>query len=150
MAGEAQDSNWPIPKFYFKVDLGSVKDVFFQEVSGLEVTAQPIEYRHGNSPVFSAINMPGTVKNNKVTLIIGVFAKDNKFWDWYNKIKMNTVERQNVFITLCDEEGNPTTVWTLLNAWPTKIVFSDLESYTNEVAVETIEIFHEGVMIANG
>ncbi|SMD45670.1 conserved hypothetical phage tail region protein [Aquiflexum balticum DSM 16537] len=150
MAGEAQDSNWPLPKFYFKVDLGSATDVPFQEVSGLEVTAQPIEYRHGNSPVFSTINMPGIVKNNNVTMKKGVFAKDNKFWDWYNKIKMNTVERQNVVIKLCDEGGNPTMTWTLNNAWPTKISSTDMKSDANEVAVETIEISHEGLTISNG
>lgn len=43
MAGDKLDSNWPLPKFYFKVDLGSTTDVAFQEVSGLEMTAQPIE-----------------------------------------------------------------------------------------------------------
>ncbi len=150
MAGEAQDSNWPLPKFYFKVDFGSTKDIPFQEVSGLEVTAQPIEYRHGNSPVFSTIKMPGIVKNNNVTLKKGIFAKDNTFFDWYNKIKMNTIERQNVVIKLCDEEGNPTMTWTLANAWPTKISSTDLNSEGNDVAVETIEISHEGLTIANG
>jgi phage tail-like protein len=150
MAEDSQDSNWPLPKFYFKVDLGSVTDVHFQEVSGLEVTAQTIEYRHGNSPVFSTINMPGIVKNNMVTMKKGIFAKDNKFWDWYNKIKMNTVERQNVVIKLCDEGGNPTMTWTLNNAWPTKISSTDLKSDANEVTVDTIEIFHEGISIDNG
>ena len=150
MSGETQDSEWPLPKFYFKVDLGSTTDVPFQEVSGLELTAQPIEYRHGNSPVFSTINMPGIVKNNNVTLKKGVFAKDNKFFDWYTKIKMNTVERQNVVIKLCDEGGNPTMTWTLANAWPTKISSTDMKSDANEVAVETIEISHEGLTIANG
>jgi phage tail-like protein len=150
MTGEEKDSNWPLPKFYFKVDLGSTTDVPFQEVSGLEVTAQPIEYRLGNSPVFSTINMPGIVKNNNVTLKKGVFVKDNKFFDWYTKIKMNTVERQNVVIKLCDEGGNPTMTWTLTNAWPTKISSTDMKSDANEVAVETIEISHEGLTIANG
>jgi phage tail-like protein len=150
MALEAQDSNWPIPKFYFKVDLGSVEDILFQEVSGLEVTAQPIEYRHGNSPVFSTINMPGIVKNNIVSMKKGIFAKDNKFWDWYNKIKMNTVERQDVVIKLCDEEGIPTMTWTLVNAWPTKISYTDMESDNSEIAVETIDISYEGLTIANG
>lgn len=150
MSGEKQDSNWPLPMFYFKVDLGSTTDVPFQEVSGLEVTAQPIEYRHGNSPIFSTINMPGIVKNNNVTLKKGVFVNDNKFFDWYTKIKMNTIERQNVVIKLCDENGNPTMTWTLANAWPTKISSTDMNSDANEVAVETIEISHEGLTIANG
>lgn len=149
MAGEAQDKNWPLPKFYFKVDWGSTTDIPFQEVSGLEVQAQQIEYRHGNNPVFSTINMPGIVKNNNVTMKKGVFAKNNDFWNWYNKIKMNTIERQNVVIKLCDEGGNPTMTWTLTNAWPTKISSTDMKSDANEVAIETIEISHEGLTIAN-
>ena len=150
MAGEAQDSNWPLPKFYFSVDWGSTTNIPFQEVSGLEIEAQPIEYRHGNSPVFSTINMPGIVKNSHVTMKKGVFVNDNAFWDWYNKIKMNTIERQNVVIKLLDESGSPTMTWTLNNAWPSKISSTDLKSDANEVAIETIEISHEGLTIANG
>ncbi|GAB3218616.1 phage tail protein [Algoriphagus aestuariicola] len=150
MAGEAQDSNWPLPKFYFSVDWGSTTNIPFQEVSGLEIEAQPIEYRHGNSPVFSTINMPGIIKNSHVTMKKGVFVNDNAFWDWYNKIKMNTIERQNVVIKLLDESGSPTMTWTLNNAWPSKISSTDLKSDANEVAVESIEISHEGLTIANG
>jgi phage tail-like protein len=150
MAGEKQDNNWPLPKFYFMVDWGSTTNIPFQEVSGLEIEAEPLEYRHGNSKVFSKINMPGMVKNNKISMKKGVFANDNTFWDWYNKIKMNTIERQNVVIKLLDEGGNPTMTWTLLNAWPTKISSTDLKSESNEVAIESIDIMHEGLTIANG
>ena len=150
MAGEAQDKNWPLPKFYFMVDWGSTTNIPFQEVSGLDIEAQPINYRHGNGPVFSEISMPGIVKNSNVTMKKGVFAKDNAFWDWYVKIKMNTIERQNVVIKLLDEGGNPTMTWTLTNAWPTKISSTDLKSDGSEVAVESIEIAHEGLTIANG
>ena len=150
MAGEAQDKNWPLPKFYFMVDWGSTTNIPFQEVSGLEIEAEPLEYRHGNSKVFSKINMPGMVKNNKISMKKGVFANDNSFWDWYAKIKMNTIERQNVVIKLLDEGGNPTMTWTLLNAWPTKISSTDLKSESNEVAIESIDIMHEGLTIANG
>lgn len=150
MAGEAQDKNWPLPKFYFMVDWGSTTNIPFQEVSGLEIQAEALEYRHGNSPVFSKINMPGMVKNNNITMKKGVFANDNTFWDWYAKIKMNTIERQNVVVKLLDEGGNPTMTWTLNNAWPTKISSTDMKSDANEVAVESIEIMHEGLTIANG
>jgi len=63
---------------------------------------------------------------------------------------MNTVERQNVVIKLCDEGGNPTMTWSLNNAWPTKISSTDLKSDANEVTVDTFEIFHEGISIDNG
>lgn len=150
MAGEAQDMNWPLPKFYFMVDWGSTTNIPFQEISGLDIEAQPINYRHGNSPVFSEIDMPGIVKNSNVTMKKGVFVNDNSFWNWYEKIKMNTIERQNVVIKLLGERGNPTMTWTLSNAWPTKISSTDLKSDGSEVAIESIEIAHEGLTIANG
>ncbi|MEJ5053507.1 phage tail protein [Sphingobacterium sp. MYb382] len=149
MAGEAQDNRWPSPKFYFQVKLGDTTEVAFQEVSGLETEAQIIEYRHGNSPAFSTIKMPGSKKVGTVTLKKGVFAKGKAFWDWFNQIKMNTIERKTLTISLLDESGTPTMVWTLKNAWPTKITGTDMKSDGNEVAVETIEVAHEGLMIEN-
>jgi phage tail-like protein len=121
----------------------------FQEVSGLDVEAQPLEYRHGDSPAFSVLKMPGMKKYSDVTMKKGVFKADNKFWAWFNEIKMNTIKRKPVTISLLDEAGKPTMVWTLANAWPTKITGTDLKSTGNEVAVETIVIAHEGLTIAN-
>ena len=148
--GSQQSSNvWPMPKFYFQVKWDSAV-MSFEEVSGLDVEAQPIEYRHGDSPVYAPIKMPGLKKFSNVTMKKGVFKGDNKFWDWFNKIKMNTIQRLPVTISLLDESGKPTMVWTLANAWPTKITGTDLKAQGNEVAIETIEIAHEGLTIANG
>jgi len=149
MAGEAQDNVWPLPKFYFTVEVSDLAEATFQEVSGLDVEAQIIEYRHGNSKDFSTIKMPGIKKYGNVTLKKGIFKGDNKFWDWFNKIKMNLIERKPMTIKLLDEGGNPTMVWTLKNAWPTKITGTDMKSDGNEVAVETLEVAHEGLTIEN-
>jgi phage tail-like protein len=148
--GSAQSATvWPIPKFRFQVKWDS--DVMsFQEVSGLDVEAQPIEYRHGDSPAFSVIKMPGIKKYGDITMKKGVFSKDNKFWDWFNQIKMNVIKRIPITISLQDENGDATMVWEVANAWPTKITGTDLKSDGNEVAVETIVIAHEGITIANG
>ncbi len=147
--GSAQSSTvWPLAKFYFEVKWGDYV-MSFQEVSGLDVEAQPVEYRRGDSPSFSVIKMPGIKKYGNVTLKKGVFANDNKFWDWFNQIKMNTIKRVPITISLLDEKGKPTMVWHLNNAWPTKITGTDLKADGNEVAVETVEIAHEGLTIAN-
>ena len=148
--GSAQSTNvWPLPKFYFEVKWDT-EVMSFQEVSGLDIEAQPIEYRHGDNPVFSTIKMPGMVQSGNVTMKKGVFKSDNKFWDWYNQSKMNTIARMPVTISLLDEAGDPTMVWTLTNAWPTKITGTDMNAEGNEVAVEEIEIVHDGLTIANG
>lgn len=147
--GAAQSTSvWPIPKFYFQVKWDS-EVMSFQEVSGLDTETQPIEYRHGDSPEFSTISMPGMKKFGNVTMKKGIFKSDNKFWDWYNQIKLNTIKRVPVTISLLDESGAPTMVWTLANAWPSKISGTDLKADGNEVAIESIEIAHEGMTIDN-
>jgi len=147
--GSAQSTAvWPMPKFYFQVKWDS-EEMSFQEVSGLDIEAQPIEYRHGDSPEFSTIKMPGIKKYSNVTMKKGVFKSDNKFWDWFNQIKLNTIKRVPVTISILDEAGAPTMVWTLANAWPTKISGTDLKADGNEVSIETIEIAHEGITIDN-
>lgn len=50
MAGEKQDNVWPLPVFYFKVEIEDIGEMAFKEVSGMDMEAQVIEYRHGNSP----------------------------------------------------------------------------------------------------
>lgn len=148
--GATQSENiWPLPKFYFQVDWGS-DSASFQEVTGLDVQSDMIEYRSGDSPVFSTVKMPGLVKTGNVSLKKGVFTKDNKFFEWFSEIKMNTIERRDVTISLLDETGSPTMVWSLSRAWPTKVTSPDLKSDGNEVAIESIEIVHEGITISNG
>ncbi|GJL74686.1 MAG TPA: phage tail protein [Nitrosomonas sp.] len=148
--GSSQSASvWPMPKFYFQVKWDS-QVMSFQEVSGLDIQSEEIKYRHGDSPEFAVIKMPGMKKVGNITMKKGVFKGDNKFWDWFKEIKMNTIKRLPVTISLLDEGGNATMVWTLTNAWPTKITGTDLKSEGNEVAIETIEIVHEGLTIANG
>jgi len=139
---------WPLPKFRFEVKWDSTV-MSFQEISGLDAEAQVLEYRHGDSPEASVIKMPGMKKYSDVTMKKGVFKADNKFWDWFNEIKMNTIKRKPVTISLLDEAGKPTMVWTLKNAFPMKVQGTDLKSTGNEVAVETIVVAHEGLTVAN-
>jgi phage tail-like protein len=144
----AQNNTWPLPKFYFSVQFGDELAVSFEEVTGLDSETKPIEYRHGNSPVFYPIKMPGLGKVGNVTMRKGIFVSDTKFWDWYNEIKMNTTKRQTVVINLLDETGQPKMTWTLNNAFPTKVTGTDLKSEGNEVAVESVEIAYETVTVS--
>lgn len=149
--GSKEGATWPMPKFRFEVDLGKeLTGVAFQEISGMDVENQVIEYRKSNSKLFSTEKMPGIVKYGNITMKRGVFVNDNKFWDWHTEIQMNTIKRRTVLIKLLDENGKVTMQWQLDNAWPTKITSTDLKSDGNEVAVDTIEIAHEKLTITNG
>ncbi len=147
--GSEENAIWPMPKFSFKVNWGSQQDIAFQEVSGLDKEVQIIEYRHGNAKLYSTIKMPGIVKHGNVTMKRGVFVKDNIFTDWMDQIAMNTIARRTVVIMLLDENQGVTMKWQLNNAWPTKITCTDMKSDANEVAVDTIEIAYEQLIITN-
>ncbi len=82
--------------------------------------------------------MPGIAKYGNVTMKRGIFVNDNSFWKWVEEIKMNTVPRRTVLIKLLDESGKTTMCWQLNNAWPTKILGTNLHAEGNEVAIDTI------------
>lgn len=146
-----QDQIWPMPKFHFEVDLDDeLQNVAFQEVSGMDLETQIIEYRSSNVKTLSTIKMPGLSKYGNVTMKRGIFVDDNAFWNWYKKLTTNTIKRGTVRIRLLDETGKTTMQWELHNAWPTKITSADLKSDNNEIAIDTLEIAHEGLQISNG
>lgn len=143
-----EGATWPMPKFRFEVDFGNeLTGVAFQEVTGMDIDNQIIEYRSNNSPIFSTIKMPGIKKIGNITMKRGVFVADNTFWNWYKEITMNTIKRNTVVIKLLDESNNISMQWTLANAWPSKITGTDLNSNGNEVAVESMVLTHEGLII---
>lgn len=143
----AENTTWPLPKFYFSVT-GIPGTPVFQEVTGLETEAQVIEYRAGNSPVFAPIKMPGLQKVGNVTMKKGIFVTDQNLWTWFSSISMNTIQRTNIVVNLMDESGGPRMIWTLTNAFPTKLTGTDLRSDGNEVAVESLEIAYETLKVA--
>jgi len=143
----AENTTWPLPKFFFSVT-GIPGTPVFQEVSGLEAEAQIIEYRAGNSKIFAPIKMPGLQKVGNVTMKKGIFVTDQNLWKWFSSIAMNTIARSTVVVNLMDETGTARMIWTLNNAFPTKLTGTDLKSDGNEVAVESIEIAYETLAVS--
>lgn len=91
--------------------------------------------------------MPGLQKFSNITLKRGSFSSDNEYYRWFNTVKLNTIERRDIIISLLNEEHEPTVVWKVKNAWPIKIQSTDLKSDGNEVAIESMELVHEGLTI---
>jgi phage tail-like protein len=142
-------ANYPLPKFHFRVEWGGAK-IGFSEVSGLSVETDVVEYRDGSSPEFHKIKMPGMQKFGNVTMKRGIFEGDNDYFNWWNTVALNTIERRDVTISLLNENHEPVVVWKVKNAWPSKVQSTDLKSDDNGVAIETIELAHEGLVMQNG
>lgn len=139
-------ADYPLPAFHFQVEWGGTR-IGFSEVSGLSIENQAIEYRDGASPVYSVQKMPGIPKYGNITCKRGIVAADNQYFEWLNTIQLNKAERRDVTISLLNEEHNPVMVWKARNAFAVKVEGPGLKSTGNEVAIESIEIAHEGLTI---
>lgn len=141
-------AEYPIPKFHFQVEWGGSK-IGFTEVSGLDITTEVIEYRDGASPEYSKVKMPGQRKFSNITMKRGTFAGDNEFYNWFNTVSLNQIERRDLTVSLLNESHEPVIVWKIKNAWPTKVTPTDLKADGNEIAIESLELAHEGLTIQN-
>lgn len=141
-------ASYPLVKFHFQVDWGGTR-IGFTEVSGLDVETEVVEYREGSSPEYSKVKMPGMQKFSNITLKRGTFKSDNDYYNWWNTVKLNTIERRDITISLLNESHEPVVTWKVKNAWPSKVQSTDLKADGNEVAIESIELVHEGLTIQN-
>ncbi|MEM8528135.1 MAG: phage tail protein [Bacteroidota bacterium] len=146
-------AEYPLPKFHFQVEWGGTK-IGFTEVSGLDVETEVIEYRHGASPTYHKSKQPGLTKYSNITLKRGTFKSDNEYYDWWkNNVKFQegnapgSIFRRNLTISLLNESHEPVVIWKVSNAWATKVQSTDLKADGNEVAIESIELVHEGLEI---
>ncbi len=143
------ENNYPLPKFHFTVKGIGNEAIGFTEVSGLDMEIEPIEYRHGASKEYSKIKMPGMQKFSNITLKRGTFKGVSEFYDWFSTVQLNKIDRRDITISLLNEEHEPVVSWKVKNAWPLKIQSTDLKADGNEVAIESMEIAHEGFLIQN-
>jgi phage tail-like protein len=138
---------YPLPRFQYQVDWGGAK-MTFTEVTGLDQQVEVIEYRHSDSKDFSKIKMPGMRKFSNITLKRGKFENDFDYNKWMDEIANERVaNRRDVTVRLLNEKQLPVAAWTAVRCFPTKITAPDLKSDANEVAIETIEIAHEGLSL---
>lgn len=136
---------YPLPRFHFQVDWGGTK-MSFTEVTGLVMEREKIEYRHSDSPDFSKIAMPGMMKNSNITLKRGKFENDFDYNKWFDDVTNDRAGvRRDVIIRLLNEQHDPVAAWSAARCFPVKLSAPDLKSDASEVAIESIEIAHEGL-----
>ncbi len=146
--------DYPLPKFHFLVEWGSDFRIGFTEVSGLDFETEVIEYREGSSKKYNKTKQPGLTKYSNITLKRGSFEGDFDFFTEWQKTyyfqegnETGSLYRRAVTIKLLNENHEPIMTWILENAWPSKVQSTDLKADANEVAIETMELVHEGLTI---
>ena len=135
--------NDPYGQFNFQIEIDGVIRGGFSEVSGLTTDTNIIEYREGQE-ITTPRKLPGLMKYNNIVLKRG-WTRDRKLWDWRKKVIDGKTERQSGAIVLLDEARQPALRWNFVQGWPSKWEGPALNAKTSEVAIETLEIAHEGL-----
>ena len=149
----ASIGDYPLPKFHFQVKWGKDFKMGFTEVSGLDFETEVIEYREGSSITYNKSKQPGLTKYSNITLKRGTFQGNFEFFkEWkktfyFQEHDAENQYRRDVEIQLMNEAHMPIITWQLLKAWPSKVQSTDLKADANEVAIETMELVHEGLSI---
>lgn len=133
----------PYRAYNFLVEIDGITRAAFRECSGLDSSQDPIDYREGTDPL-TARKLPGLVKYSNISLKGGI-TDDASLWDWRKKVIDGKIERKNGSIILLDDTGAEKLRWNFINGWPTKWSGPTFNATSNEVAIETLDIAHEGV-----
>jgi phage tail-like protein len=135
--------NDPYRQFNFIIDIEGVGTSAFSEASGLDTETDPIEYREGNEDI-TVRKLPGLRKYPNITLKRG-FTQNRGLWDWRRTVMDGRTERRSGSIVLLNEAREEALRWNFREGWPCKLQGPPLNAKTNEVAIETLDICHEGL-----
>jgi phage tail-like protein len=137
--------NDPLPVFCFKVTIANMgAEAFFKSVSGLKYEMETIPVREGgmNSTTYQLI---GGTKWSNIVLKRG-FTKDSKLIAWRQSWLADKFgKRASGTITLLDTALNPQAQWEFFNSFPVKWEVSEFDGAKSELAIETLELAHEGI-----
>ena len=133
----------PYAQFNFLIELDNQTVGGFTEVSGLMAESDVIEYRNSDDPP-TVRKIPGLLKYGNITLKRGYTQRDD-LWRWRKSSLEGQTERRDGTIILQDEARTPVMSWTFRKGWVSKYEGPALNSTSSEVAIESIEIVHQGL-----
>jgi phage tail-like protein len=136
----------PYLNYNFIVELDQITRAAFQECSGFDSTIDVVEHREGGENT-TLRKLPGMTKYSNIVLKWGM-TDDSELYDWHKRVVQGKIERKNGSIVVLDREGKEVARWNFFRAWPTKWDGPDFNAEGNDVAIETLELAHEGVELA--
>jgi len=135
----------PYKNYRFLVEIDGIVQAGFKEVTIPDSSQDPIDYREGNDQP-TVRKIPGLIKYGNVSLKVGV-TDSMELYNWRKLVEDGKTDeyRRNMAIILINEQGDPTGRWEFSDAWPSKYDAPDLNATDNNIAIEAIDIVHEGM-----
>jgi phage tail-like protein len=148
-------ATYPLPVYNFRVEIGP-DAVAFSEVSGLSLHYEVTTYKEsptgGGAAGPRTVHMPSQPQPVNVTLKKGVTRASSMaaLYGWISTIALNQVEKKDLMVRLCDEQGKPVISWKVVNAFPTKLDAPSFDAKSNDVAIESMELRADAIAISEG
>ncbi|MEO8703106.1 MAG: phage tail protein [Kofleriaceae bacterium] len=148
-SGKTGKRNDPLPVFCFQVKIDGIGEAFFKSVTGLKYETESIPVREGgvNDTTWMLV---GATKWSPLVFKKG-FTKDSAaakgLVKWRDNWTKNEFLRANGSITVLDTAFKEKVAWEFKRAWPTKWELSELDASKSELAIETLELTHEGLVL---
>ena len=136
----------PYRGFNFILEIDNVPKGAFSEVGGLTADGDSVDYREGTDLQPNVRKLSGLRKFVNITLKRG-YSQDKSLWQWYQNVLNGIDDRRNVTVVLLNERREAVLRWHAENAWINKIEGPSLKASSNDVAMESLEIVHEGLTI---
>ncbi|MCK4731650.1 MAG: phage tail protein [Methanophagales archaeon] len=133
----------PYLSFRFLVEIQGLIVGGFSEVSGLQAETETEDIQEGGVNDY-VHKLPKITKYPNITLKRGITDSD-ALWKWHQDVVNGIIKRKNGFIILLDGEGNEKWRWSFERAYPVKWTGPELRADGNTVAVESIELAHNGI-----
>lgn len=136
----------PFRGFNFRVEIDGISVAGFSEVSGLTADGDPADYREGTDAINNVRKLVALRKFPVMVFKRG-YVKDDSLWKWYVRISNGVPDRRNGSVVLQNEAHKDVMRWNFENAWINKIEGPALKAAGNEVAIESMELCHEGLTL---
>jgi phage tail-like protein len=137
----------PYAQFNFTIEVEGQERGGFTEVGGLTAESDVFEYREGRDKPATMRKLPGLLKFPNITCKRG-YTQDLYFWEWRRTSLIGQTSRRDGAIILYDEQHVAVLRWQFTAGWIFKYDGPALNSKTNEAAIESLEITHEGLFLA--
>jgi phage tail-like protein len=144
MASDQRDD--PYRGYNFVLEIDNVPKGAFSEVGGLTADGDSVDYREGTDLQSNVRKLMGLRKYTNLTLKRG-YTQDRALWQWYTNVVNGVADRRNVTIVLLNERREVVLRWHAENAWINKIEGPSLKASSNDVAMESVELVHEGLTL---
>jgi phage tail-like protein len=136
----------PYRGYNFILEIDNVPKGAFSEVGGLTADGDSVDYREGTDMQPNVRKLSGLRKFVNLTLKRG-YTQDRSLWQWYVNVMNGVEDRRSVTIVLLNERREAVLRWHAENAWINKIEGPALKASSNDVAMESLELVHEGLTL---